>query len=402
MHEGVATSRGAFDRFPPPMYTTCLYCHGHLGTNEVVEHFPVGRRLAFDATQGRLWVVCLACGRWNLSPIEERFEAIEECERLFRDTHLRVSSDNIGLAQLREGLDLVRIGPALRPEIAAWRYGRYLQKWSAQQTNGVPARVRKLARTGIEHASKAVDWAADKLQFAPSYDALTWLRIHRRGSQVIDVIRDGEGQPPIVIRYRHLEQASLIRPGRHEPWQLIVRHDTGTATLAGDGGLRSAGKLLAALNGFGCTDDVVRTAIGKVDDAGNPAGYFQRVAAIALRTSWGQAPDAVDDGIPLIVAQSNAERLALHITNRSFWGRGAVGSEPRTELPRLPLVDRLALEMAANEDAERKAMEGELAALEQAWREAEEIAEIADTLFARRGPRPAAAPPLGRLVPRIL
>ena len=105
------------------MYATCLFCNAGLGSNEVVESFPVGRRLAFDAANGRLWVVCRKCERWNLSPLEERWEAIEECERRFRDTRLRVSTDNIGLARLREGLELVRVGPALRPEFAAWRYG---------------------------------------------------------------------------------------------------------------------------------------------------------------------------------------------------------------------------------------------------------------------------------------
>ncbi len=29
------------------------------------------------------------CLRWNLSPLEERWEAIEQCERLFGDTQLR-------------------------------------------------------------------------------------------------------------------------------------------------------------------------------------------------------------------------------------------------------------------------------------------------------------------------
>lgn len=41
------------------MYTTCLFCHSSLGTNETIESFPVGRRLAFDAAHGRLWVVTL-------------------------------------------------------------------------------------------------------------------------------------------------------------------------------------------------------------------------------------------------------------------------------------------------------------------------------------------------------
>jgi hypothetical protein len=37
--------------------------------------------------------------------------------------------------------------------------------------------------------------------------------------------------------------------------------------------------------------------------------------------------------------------------------------------------------MALHEAQERRALEGELAALEQAWREAEEIAAIADGLL---------------------
>src|SRR2546430_10397357 len=105
------------------MYSTCLFCHSDLGTNEVIESFPVGRRLAFDAATGRRWVICRKCERWNLTPLEERWEAVEQCERLFTQTRLRVSSDNIGLSRLREGLELVRIGKPLRPEMAAWRYG---------------------------------------------------------------------------------------------------------------------------------------------------------------------------------------------------------------------------------------------------------------------------------------
>src|ERR687893_942294 len=100
------------------MYAHCLFCAADLGANEVVEHFPVGRRLAFDAARGRLWVVCRRCLRWNLTPLEERWEAIEECERLFQDTRLRVSTDQVGLARLREGLELVRIGAPQRPEVA--------------------------------------------------------------------------------------------------------------------------------------------------------------------------------------------------------------------------------------------------------------------------------------------
>jgi hypothetical protein len=44
-------------------------------------------------------------------------------------------------------------------------------------------------------------------------------------------------------------------------------------------------------------------------------------------------------------------------------------------------VQRLAFEMALHEEAERRAMEGELEELERAWREAEEIAAISDDLL---------------------
>lgn len=56
----------------------------------------------------------------------------------------------------------------------------------------------------------------------------------------------------------------------------------------------------------------------------------------------------------------------------------------RDGLPAVSTMSRpqkLALEMAANEDIERRAMAGELALLEAAWREAEEIAAIADDLL---------------------
>ena len=94
------------------MYTRCIFCTKPLGTNEVIETFPVGRRLAFDAERGRLWVVCRKCERWNLTPLEERWEAVEACERIFRDTRVRFSTDNIGLARHPEGLTLVRVGEA--------------------------------------------------------------------------------------------------------------------------------------------------------------------------------------------------------------------------------------------------------------------------------------------------
>ncbi|MDQ3605736.1 MAG: hypothetical protein M3418_06080 [Gemmatimonadota bacterium] len=378
------------------MYTRCLFCHEHLGSNTEIEPLPVGQRLAFDSLRGRLWVICPHCARWNLTAIEERWEAIEECERRFRATPLRYSTDNIGLARLPEGTELVRIGLALRPEIAAWRYGAALRRW---RLPGTAQRIQRVVEERVLRARETLNslvWSIPRLGLR--YDVLTWLRIHRQGDRVLAMVKGDSGRPALV-RYADLERAELLRPGRAEPWRLRLRYQRGESLISGDEALRTAAKLLAALNGRGATGQQVQDALRKLEDAGNPEGYFAWVAALALRTSWGLFPDAPHD-LPLEPGSASlSERLALRLTNRSFWGRGGTGSEAATPLPHLPLVDRLALEMAANEDAERRALEGELRQLEAAWREAEEIAAIADGLLVDDElPKLPGAPPLQRQI----
>ena len=371
------------------MYSTCLFCNVSLGVNDRIAAFPVGRRLAFDPARGRLWVVCTRCGRWNLSPLEERWEAIDECERLFRGTRLRYSTDNIGLARAGEHLELVRIGPALLPEIASWRYGARLER-HASSANGEVNGARRAAGALARRGSAVQRWVAHRAASALagyatavglSDEAMLRLRTFRRADAVLARSVDDGGRP-VVIRYAHLGAAELIRPDRDQPWRLVVRHDSGVATLAEGAGLRTAGKLLATLN-FGVASSAeVQHATAKLNEAGDREGYFSRVASLALRTHWGRVPDAPDEGLIEPAGGSVAERIALQLANRSFWGRGGTGSDETTPLYRLPSVDRLALEMAANEDIERRALAGELAALAAAWKEAEEIAHIADELFA--------------------
>jgi hypothetical protein len=338
------------------MYSACLFCHTDLGRNDVLARLDVGKRVAFDSAKGRLWVVCTSCGRWNLTPFEERWETLEDCERLFHDTRLRYSTDNIGLAQPRWGFELVRIGAALREEIAAWRYGTKL-------------------------LSRAATMASYAQSLGLSHRAVMQLRTLPRRHMALTRVSIGTDRVP--VRYAHLGQAELLRPDADEVWRLRVRHDHGVTLLEGAEALAAARTLLTALNDGTAPEDMVNAALEKLDDAGHSDGYFARVGALARKTSWGRALGATIRNDELEAAPVRpAERVIVRLTTRSFWSRGGTGSEESALLHRIGSVDRLALEMAANEDAERVALEGELDELRDAWREAEEVAAIADRLLA--------------------
>ena len=80
-------------------------------------------------------------------------------------------------------------------------------------------------------------------------------------------------------------------------------------------------------------------------------------------------------------------RLTEHGT-LNFPHGSRTASDRATErwLTYVSLEKRLALEIVLNEDVERRAMEGELSLLEIAWRDAERIAGIADSLGEENAP----------------
>ena len=83
-----------------------------------------------------------------------------------------------------------------------------------------------------------------------------------------------------------------------------------------------------------------------------------------------------DDGRPAGV--SSRAPCAIDAIARHAWSVAPARREPAAQAAR---AQRLALEMSAHEEAERRALEGELHILEAAWRDAEEIAKIADDMF---------------------
>jgi hypothetical protein len=331
------------------MYATCLFCNRPLGANESLERFPVGRRLAFDAAKGRLWVVCRGCERWNLSPLEERWEAIEEAERLYRGTRLRAATGQIGLARLRDGMELVRIGEPLRPEFAAWRYGDQFGRRRRRQM--------LIAGAGVGALGTVV---VGGMAAGASMGGLIWVigrmaRATVKGNprSVIARIRTNDGQL-LRVRLGHLSETTIDR-GTTSPVALDVRHEHGRWRFEGPEALRVAATLMPKVNRFGGTKRTVADAVSALEERKGPEGFIESLT--------GFAP-----GVRRLPPKPVRKLTLLH-------------DMPEAGLLALNPVQRLAFEMALHEDAERRAMEGELAELEQAWREAEEIAAIADDLF---------------------
>jgi len=335
------------------MYSTCLFCHGDLGANEVIEVFPVGRRLAFDATAGRLWVVCRKCERWNLTPMEERWEAIEECERQFREARMRVATDNIGLARLREGLELVRVGSANRPEFAAWRYGDQFGRRRTRATLIGIGGAAVFAGVVFIGPQIGLSIAGGGWGTYQGIQAL-WGYVQKRRPRLRLALPNDDGL--VTLRKDHLNHSQLMRDDQgwllrlsYEPRErgpLAVRTRYRMTELRGPDAMRVAGQLLPKINAAGAGKKEVSDAVDLVGQYPTSERLFLSQSKSAVRRDF------------------RPERLNKY-----------------ANIVKFPSYVRLALEMASHEEQERRALEGELALLEAAWRQAEEVAKIADEMF---------------------
>jgi hypothetical protein len=317
------------------MFTRCFHCCSVLGANEEISIFPVGQRIAFDAAKGRLWVICPTCERWNLSPLEERWEAVETAEALYRGTPTRASTGEIGLARRPSGLDLIRIGTPLGVELAAWRYGRQLlsrfrKAWFQRTVDWVEdeggveiAREAMLVGEPVSTALALPVLAARFLRDA---------RLSRRRIRGVTV--DGV---QLDVRGRHLASARLSK-NLEQRWQFEMVHERGVATFRGENILPVLRRVLPYMNSVGASERQLGHAQGRIEHFGTANNLLDFIAARATSARTGFA-------------------------HPHMYGQ------------------RLALEMLVHEDMERRALEGELAMLYHAWEEAEHVAAIADGLL---------------------
>ncbi len=316
----------------------------------MVEAFPVGRRLAFDAAKGRLWVVCRHCQRWNLTPLEERWEAVETCEELFRSTRVRTSTDNIGLARHAEGLELVRIGEPLRPEFAAWRYGDQFGRRRRNRIIKVTAVGAAVIGASVLTPSLGmVGFAGSLVGGAPALIIQIWDQRkqvarfthsdgHRR-ELVGPAVRDATRVVPADDEFGFRVETHLgkhLRLGEGRFWA------DKREWFEGEDARRAMNAILYLVNFGGGWSPEVADAVSRIEDHGHPRRFLNATVAEQQR----------------------------------YASKGTPGW-----IHKMPKPTRLALEMAVHEEDERRALEGELWRLERAWRDAEEIATIADNLL---------------------
>jgi hypothetical protein len=373
------------------MYSTCLFCSASLGRNEAIEAFSVGRTVAFDAWRGRLWAVCRRCGRWNLAPLEERWESVEAADRLFTDTRTRVHSENIGLARLPDGTRLIRVGEALPGELAAWRYGSQL----------ISRRRRNLAFTGLAVVGVSAALVGLPL-LASAGGTVAALNIALQASNIYHAHRTRErvvhrvpaGHSPtgaeLVVRRMHLDDAVLEpasdgevglllpTPVQLHRWKRPAPGWTPPGAeplhLGGEEARRVLARAMTDYNARGAKRGDIERALQVIDEAGGADAFARSVAASGAAITRPRLTSAHRSPAPSLrqIAGTFRGEVVPVKKYRNSWI-----DESDT---RLAPTHALALEMALSEQTEREALEGELAALEAAWREAEEIASIADAL----------------------
>lgn len=336
------------------MYKRCRVCARAFGENLAIPHMPVGRRLAFDAGRGRLWIVCARCGEWNLTGLEERWEAVQECERLFRDAPVRVSSGHVGMARIK-GVRLIQAGQALPDELANWRYGTRLRDRGRRAAAGLAA-AGVLSTGGIGGSlwagllSSAL-WSPllvlGVVSSIPLFVAL-WNAAYATPEAVPLSHASGErrpARPRRAPRPRRPLPNTIYRVQDESAGLHVVVADS-DAHYGGDDALAILQDVLPRLNWRGGGPEEVQAAVRLVD----------RAEARAAATG-GSAP------------------------RQPAWQSIADGCWTGQPLSQVSFVPRLALEMALTEEVERRVFAGEALTLVPPWQEAEEVAGIADSLL---------------------
>jgi hypothetical protein len=323
------------------MFKSCLVCRAPFPANESLEHFPNALRIAFDPGKGRLWAICRECKRWTLAPIEERWEALEELEKLVTDEG-RLLSQTENIALLRTGpLEIVRVGRANLAEQAWWRYGRELIKrkqtyktLSVAGAVGVGAAIwGGMAVGGMSLLAAWILWENIPNKIP---DAARWLRFGG------DAWRGRSVCPGCGHTFRHI-------PYKRREGLILLPSDSADPTTG------------LAYRCPRCGD----SREGGLQLRGREAEHTLR-RVLAYHHFSGASERQVSDATRLIQEAGTPDSLTRILVK---------GGKRLGDLGRTGGFD---LEIAANESSEQRLLELELAELEVHWEAEEELAAIID------------------------
>lgn len=323
------------------MYTHCFVCHAPFPTGTLVEHFPVGRRIAYDPERGRLWAICEACGGWTLAPFAERWEALEELERIVtayggRRARLAGKTDNIALFKVGP-VDIVRVGRTDLVEEAAWRYGRPAERRPASgEANPFAPRPLRLGERLLGMAYLMRSRIDGKHGTSQRGTMRRWIRFG-------DVAWRGERECKacgFVIRELSYFQcrALILREGEAGGLTPSLVRACPQCHDEMDGGLHLDGT---------SAEFVLRRVLAYQHDRGTPPGHL-RAAAHLIELGGGPS------GLSSILA-----RYSRYLGD-------------------LPITSAVALRVLANDAYEQRLLGLEAAAVERQWQREEELASIID------------------------
>lgn len=289
---------------------------------------------------------------------------MELAESAFRKARLRVQRENIGLAQHPNGTLLVRVGAALPGEIAAWRYGREFVRRRRKYIVG--AGVGTASVVGFAVLSQVGAIASAAIAGLGLWGAMRarWISDYRQ--VVYRTLSQSDAGRQASIRRWHVDAMS-VRLNECRDLQVVVRDNSVE--------LPDFGSVEAWISSIWGTIDLARSEDALIL-SGKEAHALLRRAMVHVNGAGAGARD-LRGAVDRLENAGSADAFLLAAARDGF-DLGPRVSESPDEVGR---VNALAFEMALNEESERNALHGELAGLMQAWREAEEIASIADGLF---------------------
>jgi hypothetical protein len=280
-------------------------------------------RLAFDPHLGRLWQVCLGCGRWNPVPLEDRWETLEACETLAtREGRVLVRGKHLDLLAAGK-TQLVRVGEALRPEFSEWRYSRRLDRHVPGGAGFLTRMILDLPERGAGGVSfhgvplpPDVAWITSPFQEHAQLLGALLVRV-----PLVDSCPSCGG--PLVVDPRAFGAVRLVKEGSHHA---VV------ATCA-------------------------LCRIASVVPLADARATLRVALAIVERDH--REPEEIAEAVSLLDEADGPEGLIDDL-----------GADELT-LEDMGTDERIALAIGLDEEAEAEALEAE-------WREAEEIAAIMD------------------------